>query len=304
MKLCRASATDKAILYQQWKAAFAHDDGGSIDHYFNALYDPMECYLLKENDSILCSLQVHRHTMNLHGKRVSVSYIVGVLTPPEHRRKGYMKRLMDEVLDMLSHQDLITVLQAYNPSLYEPFGFARVYKRKRIWVDKSMVPSLSSQGISYNADPGELTAFYKEFTKHFDGWFVREGDYYEKRFAELRAEGASILTLKEDGVLKGYCMFSINGRHADIQEILYLDTLSLLKMISALLMGKEKVVLHVSQHENLTRVLPGSTESEEDYMSVRINDYDLFNKLFDTRVNSPLQAMTMGQKPLWISDSQ
>ena len=276
MKLYRASATDKAILYKQWKDAFAHDDGGSIDYYFNTYYDPTECYLLKEGESILSSLQVHRHTMVLHGKRISASYIVGVLTPMEYRRKGYMKHLMDEVLDMLSHQDLVTVL----------------------------IPILSSQGIPYTLDPQEYQTFYKEFTKHFTGYFTREDGYYEKRFGELKAEGKKVLVLKEDGVVKGYCMFGIQPKSIDIEEILYVDALSCLKMISTLLNGKEKVFLHVSEHEELTRILPGSSANLEEYMSVRINDFDLFNKLYDTRVSSARQAMSLSGKPLWIHDSQ
>lgn len=304
MKLYRASATDKAILYKQWKDAFAHDDGGSIDYYFNTYYDPTECYLLKEGESILSSLHVHRHTMVLHGKRISASYIVGVLTPMEYRRKGYMKHLMDEVLDMLSHQDLVTVLQGYNPELYEPFGFEKIYRRKKIMVDNTMIPVLSSQGISYTVDPKEFQSFYREFTKHFTGYFLREQGYYEKRFGELKAEGGKVLVLKEDGVVKGYCMFSIQPKSIDIDEILYVDALSCLKMISTLLNGKEKVFLHVSEHEELTRILPGSSANLEEYMSVRINDFDLFNKLYDTRVSSARQAMALSGKPLWIHDSQ
>lgn len=304
MKLCKASATDKEILYKQWKEAFEHDDGGSIDHYFSAYYNPNECYILKDENTILSSLQVHRHVMVLQGKRIEVSFIVGVLTPPEFRKKGYMKMLMDEVLDMLDHQNLITVLQAYIPEIYEPFGFQKIYRRKKFIVDKTMVPVLSAQGISYTVDPGDLQAFYKQFTAHFDGYFLREDGYYQKRFAELKAEGGRVMILKEQGVVKGYCMFTVEQKHIDIDEILYIDAVSLLKMVSTLLNGKDKVILHVSAHEDLSRILPGAQASLEEYMSVRINDFDLFNKLFETRATTVSQAMTLGGKPLWVHDSQ
>ncbi len=304
MKLCKASATDKEILYKQWKEAFEHDDGGSIDHYFNAYYNPKECYLLKEGNVILSSLQVHRHILVLQGKRVEAAFIVGVLTPPEFRKKGYMKHLMDEVLDILDHQCLITVLQAYIPEIYEPFGFQKIYRRKRFTVDKSMVPVLSSQGISYAVEANVLLPFYKQFTSHFDGYFLREEGYFEKRFAELKAESDKVMILKEQGVIKGYCMFSVQQKQIDIDEILYVDAISLLKMVSTLLNGKDKVVLHVSANEDLTRIFPGSIAHLEEYMSVRINDFDLFNKLFETRASNALQAMTLGGKPLWIHDSQ
>jgi predicted acetyltransferase len=304
MKLCKASATDKAILYKQWKEAFEHDDGGSIDHYFNAYYNPKECYLLKEGDVILSSLQVHRHVMVLQGKRIEVSFIVGVLTPPEFRKKGYMKQLMEEVLDILEHQNLITVLQAYIPEIYEPFGFQKIYRRKRFLIDRSMVPVLSSQGISYTVDAKELQTFYKQFVSHFDGYFLREDGYFDKRFDELKAEGGRVMVLKEQGVVKGYCMFSIGNKQIDIDEMLYVDAISLLKMVNVLLNGKDKIILHVSAGEDLSRILQGSSATLEEYMSVRINDFDLFNKLFETRAATVSQAMTLGGKPLWIHDSQ
>ncbi|TFG81180.1 MAG: GNAT family N-acetyltransferase [Erysipelotrichales bacterium] len=304
MKLCKASATDKEVLYKQWKEAFEHDDGGSIDHYFSAYYNPKECYLLKEEDTILSSLQIHRHTMVLQGKRLEIAYIVGVLTPPAFRKKGYMKRLMEEVLDILDHQCLITVLQAYIPEIYEPFGFQKIYRRKRFTVDKSMVPTLSTQGISYTMDSHDLLSLYKQFTSHFDGYFLREEGYFEKRIAELKAEGGKVMILKEQGVVKGYCIFTIEAKHIDIDEILYVDAVSLLKMVSTLLNGKDKVMLHVSANEDLSRILPDSPVNLEEYMSVRINDFDLFNKLFETRVTTSSQAMTLGGKPLWVHDSQ
>lgn len=304
MKLCKASATDKEILYKQWKEAFEHDDGGSIDHYFSAYYNPNQCYMLKDGDTILSSLQVHRHVMVLQGKRLEIAFIVGVLTPPAFRKKGYMKKLMDEVLDILDHQCLITVLQAYIPEIYEPFGFQKIYRRKKFTIDKSMVPVLSTSGISYTVDPKDLQTFYKQFTTHFDGYFLRGDNYYEMRFAELKAEGAKVMILKEQGVVKGYCMFSIEPKHIDIDEILYVDAVSLLKMVSALLNGKDKVILHVSANEDLNRILPGSSATLEEYMSVRINDFDLFNKLFETRVTTASQAMTLGGKPLWVHGSQ
>jgi predicted acetyltransferase len=215
-----------------------------------------------------------------------------------------MKHLMDEVLDILDHQCLITVLQAYIPEIYEPFGFHKIYRRKRFTVDKSIVPALSSQGISYAVDANDLSPFYKQFTSHFDGYFLREEGYYEKRFAELKAEGNKVMVLKEQGIVKGYCMFSVEPKQIDIDEILYVDAVSLLKMVSTLLNGKDKVILHVSANEDLTRIFPGSTAVLEEYMSVRINDFDLFNKLFETRATTALQALTLGGKPLWIHDSQ
>jgi hypothetical protein len=112
------------------------------------------------------------------------------------------------------------------------------------------------------------------------------------------------MVLKEQGVVKGYCMFSIGNKQIDIDEMLYVDAISLLKMVNVLLNGKDKIILHVSAGEDLSRILQGSSATLEEYMSVRINDFDLFNKLFETRAATVSQAMTLGGKPLWIHDSQ
>jgi nicotinate phosphoribosyltransferase len=63
-----------------------------------------------------------------NGRVLQVSMIIGVATPSQYRRRGYMHELMEVVLDACEHTELITLIQTESPALYEEFGFKKIYR--------------------------------------------------------------------------------------------------------------------------------------------------------------------------------
>jgi len=304
MKITKANLSDKPIIYRMWKDAFAEDDGGSVDHYFSAYYAEDQCWILRDEDMIVSTLQVHKHDMMLMGKRIRISYIVGVVTHPLYRNKGFMRKLLNGVIEILERTDLVTVLQGYTPEIYEPFGFEKVYRRRKYSLDKSMIPLLSAQGITYTADVSEMSALYREFTQHFTGYMLRNEAHFTKAISEIKAMDGKVIYYREGGVLKGYCVFYVHDTHIEIDEMIYLDSVGLLKMMSTLCNSKDRIILYLSQSEDLARILPKAVYSWQEYMSVRINDLALFNQCFGTRVTNAKEGFNSVNKPLWIHDSQ
>ena len=53
-----------------------------------------------------------------------------------------------------------------------------MYERKLYTVPRECLHKVSLTNISYAAEPQELLQAYQNFTKHFDGCYVRDREYY------------------------------------------------------------------------------------------------------------------------------
>ena len=71
-----------------------------------------------------------------------------------------MKEMMKEVLDFLSYQNLVTMIQAYNPSLYIPYGFDIIYHRKSYFITKDNYQITETRGISDTVNTEDMLKEY------------------------------------------------------------------------------------------------------------------------------------------------
>ena len=84
----------------------------------------------------------------LAGHILETSMILGVATIPSYRKRGCMHELMNDVLDEVEHRELVTLIQAYNPSMYTQFGFEMVYYRRRYTVHRPPDSALQQRGLN------------------------------------------------------------------------------------------------------------------------------------------------------------
>ncbi|MDD7449399.1 MAG: GNAT family N-acetyltransferase [Prevotellaceae bacterium] len=82
-------------LKRLWKRVFGDEDA-FIDLYFRERHDAEHTHLYKEGNEILAQLQRIPYPFLYRGFCFNMEYVSGVLTSPEHRNKGLMKRLMKE----------------------------------------------------------------------------------------------------------------------------------------------------------------------------------------------------------------
>ena len=97
-----------------WKVCFPQEDEGYIDYYFKNLFVPENCFVYVEDGHVVSAIIRAPHAMMFNDKVLRTSMILGVGTLPEYRKRGYMKRLMEIVLDACEHTELITLIQAYD----------------------------------------------------------------------------------------------------------------------------------------------------------------------------------------------
>lgn len=68
-------------------------------------------------------LWVVDHEIRLMGAHVSMGGIAGVRTEPEHRKKGYMRRLMSDTVDYMTERGYAVSMLFGIPDFYNKFGY-------------------------------------------------------------------------------------------------------------------------------------------------------------------------------------
>jgi len=300
----KAIAEDKEKVYYLWKSVFSFDDGGSIDYYFKNLYKDNNCYVIKNPEGIISTLCYNKHSLLLNGKRIKASFICGVVTAYAYRHQGYMNTLMKEVLEELECQELVTLIQAYNPKLYLRFGFEMVYFRKEYHLFSKQVKRCSLVGIEKIFSDEELVKLYREFMVYFDGYYMRDTSYYQNYRDELQAEGGKMIAYRnEEGILEGYMVYYLERDEIKIEEIQYLNSLAFLKLLNYAFDMRNEIRLSVSKDEAIELMIPDVHFQQKGFMMARINDYELFNRLYDVNVSNVIEAFALSGKPLYIRES-
>ncbi|MDR1795798.1 MAG: GNAT family N-acetyltransferase [Erysipelotrichaceae bacterium] len=298
----KAEAKDLQQIYRIYKEAFSFDDNGSIDHYFRYYYDPANCSLIRNGEQIACIAMTNKHTLLLHERRVEASLISGVATIPSYRRQGLMSILLRELLEELSAKELVTLIQAYHPEYYEPFGFAMTYRKNKYLFSKA-VKAPAGYLVSNQFQVEELWNLYHRFTAHFTGYSLRTLEQFRKYILGVKAEGGSILVCRNpQRQLIGYAMTYPQADVLRAEELIYADFQVLLVLVNAMLERYPQAEIWLSRAENLSKFLPEVKMREEGFMMARINDYHLFNRLFSSKVNSIEGGFALSNKPLYLTE--
>ena len=91
--------TDKETLMQLWKYCFPQDPDRFIRFYFDKVYANDETLVYIENDLPIASLQIIPYRIKTSDNLLRGGYISGAMTHPDHRKKGYMDKLLRASFD-------------------------------------------------------------------------------------------------------------------------------------------------------------------------------------------------------------
>ena len=300
----KACLEDKESIYHLWKELFAHDDNGYTDYYFENLFDCENTYVKEENGEIISTLQRNSHILMFNDLPIKTSMILGVATRPDKQNQGHMHALMRQALEDAEKEEMITLIQAYDPNIYRPFGFHMEYYRNRTTYHRNQIPVYADLKVDDILTAEELCEVYTEFTKRFNGYYVRDKKYFEKYFNEVKAEGGTIVAYrnKDTNKVEGYMVYYLEKFICDIKEIIYLNSWAFLAMMGYAATTRIKVSVHTSDSEQVLKLLPGGDVQTYPFCMARINDYSIFNICYSTAIQNVDEAFKTSRKPLFLHE--
>ena len=294
-----AEEKDRQQVREMWKICFPQEDPGYIDYYFKSVWDPASCYVVKEDDRIVSSLCRHTHPVTFHGRVLSASMISGVCTLPSYQGKGYMHQLMNVTVDACAHSELMTFIRAKDPALYEPFGFRAGMYRTGWMVQRQDVKRVPSFGCAYDVQALDMLKVYSAYIRRFSGFYCRDLKDFVRYRNEIAAQGGKIIGYYNgQDRIDGYAALTMQGSDLYIDELVYLDSVALAKLLNACLQERPRVHFNVSKAENFTPLFPNAKHHDYIGTMVRINDYELFNKLYQSQASNVKEALAVSRRPL------
>lgn len=298
-----ARKDDKSEVYDVWKHAYPNHSRAYLNFYFKHIFDQGICIVKERDRRIVSSLQINEHVLKFHNQHLLVGYIAGVGTLPDYRRKGCMREIMESALDEEAHNHLITLIEAFNPRVYEPFGFETIYYHKFYSIRHEFLEKACTNHLVYSADPKELLLIYQNFVEFFDGSYVRDEQYYILLIKALITDQKKLIVYRDEYKhVKGYLVCQKMKNDVVVREAIYLESAVLIEMLKGALGQHEEILVEVSQSEKLEKIFPLTIPKKQPFIMARINNYDLFNKLFNSNVETVSQAYALNKKPLWLHE--
>lgn len=298
-----AGVAQKNELYELLQSAYPTRSRAYLGFYFKYIFDQGMCLYLEQDNRIISCMQMQEHVMSFHGRKLLASYIQGVATLPDYRRRGHMAHLMKTMLDEASHNHLVTLIEAFNPKLYETFGFETIYETKTYTINTHYFDKVNVQGVSHNITAMELVELYQKYARHFDGCYTRDVHYYEIFMRKALLDHGNLCVYRNhQREVCGYAIYSESSVDVKVHEIVYLDSVALMKMLKYISQGYPDVRVTVSPSEKLEKLFPLTIPKKSGYTMARINNYELFNKLYNCNVRHPKAAFNISKKPLFLHE--
>ncbi|MGI6509949.1 MAG: hypothetical protein ACOX1L_05135 [Erysipelotrichaceae bacterium] len=274
----------------------------SQDEYFINDFIPENVLVNDVNGSVVASMQTNYHPMILHDKRLSASVVFGHFYD---RSKGirYYDALKDEAFEHQKYRTLVTIVPTKNPAEYERYGFEPIYNQRLYTISRSHLKNSSYSGVSRSFKIKDLVAVYEAFIVNFNGYLLRDYNYYMNLIDLLQIKRYNLVAFyDEQSVCKGYMIYYIESSKIVVEEIIYLDGLALTRLLCYVLRRKKSIQVYVSEHEDLTKAYPSVSYKSVNRYVARINDFELFNKLYESNITTTAEGFNLLNKALYIND--
>lgn len=274
-----------------------------LEFYFKQLFQEGNALISEMDNKLVSQIHIQKHILKLKEKRLEVSYLLGIATHYDYRKRGIMRDLMEMVIDDCSNNHLLTFMEASNPRLFERYGFEVISHRKRYTIYAKDLLKYSNQGVSEAVHPEELKELYRSFAAHFDCYYDRDEAYY-REFMNFAKEKKSHICVYRDneGIPRGYALYDELDEGIEVKEIIYEDRRSLCHLLKYAIGYNPFISVEVSQAERLEKIFKMSVPRSFHSVMVRINDLKLFNKLFNSNVKNTKEFIEQLDKAILIHE--
>jgi predicted acetyltransferase len=237
---------DRQEQYQQYAHYAFRPQAGRTDDYGDGFDEqPGVPRALFDGDEMLAVCKHHWFRARLRGEWIEMPGVAAVASPPEHRRQGYVSRLMAESLaEYRDRGDVLTALWPFDHPFYERLGWGLANKFVRYECDPEALAFARDHASGtfrrLAADQYDLlvpvvAAHAEEYELEID----RAEQWWCKRIFESARGDPYVYVWEEDGQPRGYVGYRIRdgdeGRLLEAHEFAHADRearLNLLRFVA------------------------------------------------------------------------
>lgn len=153
------------LVRQMWKTCF-EDTDEFLDIYFHYKYRNENTLIYFNGDEAVASLQMLPYSITFYKETIPFAYLAGLCTLPEHRKKGYMAKLIHEAHRIIAERNIpLSILipaEDWLYGFYEKYGYEKVFERNSESIPlKEIINQYPDQRQAYEAF--DLLFRYKDF---------------------------------------------------------------------------------------------------------------------------------------------
>ena len=146
-----ATTTHKPALKALWEICF-EDSEKFINFYFDCIYQNENSLIFLDEKNIpIAFLQIIPYQLKLGKTVYNAGYISGAMTHPEHRKKGYMRQLMNVAFsEMKKLNYTFTFLIPQEERLfdfYTKLGYEKAFPKSTIEIDQAIDNEVNSRNV-------------------------------------------------------------------------------------------------------------------------------------------------------------
>lgn len=227
-----------------WEEIFQEDTKEFLDYYYSVKTLENEIYVIEEDNKIVSMLHLNPYQMRIKSQIYKTHYIVAVATDENYRKRGYMSKLLNYVMQAMKDRgEPFTFLMPAAEEIYKPFGFEFVYEQRRGTVTAKQC---EGENLTFSLAKEEecqgIADYANSKLQEYDVVTWRDEEYYKTLLKEQSSEDGGILLAKETDRIVGVFCFA-RGERIEIREPLY-NQESILRQAAYVLTGNETEEIH------------------------------------------------------------
>ena len=270
------------------------------EYYFDHEFDDDIVYGHFEGDELDAYLSSRRLNIKIDKHMLNVSIIKKIVVKDDDMK--IKDKLYRAVCDCLEHRELVS-LAHFDPTYdLKSCGFIDLYPKDVYAFKKYDFEAVDIGVIRPLADPEALLDMYAMMMREFDGYEIRDTKYYQRRIERNKARGANFFGVYKKEKSVAYFSLTLNSETAIIDECVYTDINALKRMISYALKYADKAVVKVSRYERIDVVFLKAQKRRTLDILARLDDKEMFSRLYGSDIHNVLEAFTMSDKALWFND--
>lgn len=239
------TSEEKKLSRDLWEEAFWEDSRQFDDYYYKekvkenrilALIEDaevsaaelsdeegdLELLLLSDGSQLNAMVQLNPYLLQVRDCRWQVDYLVGVATRREKRHRGYMRRLLVQMMtDMKKEKAPFCFLMPAAEAIYRPFGFTYIFNQPRWQLKKEAQSRLERKPA--NAMEQTAAAWMMNWLQsRYQVYAVRDEAYVKRLMEELASEEGKLEALYDGHKLVGFqAMWGLTKKE---QRLLYAES--------------------------------------------------------------------------------